>query len=278
MTAPALGNIQQDSSSNAAPSVTKPTGLSNDDLMILIVAGDQANKSSPEYTWPTGADAFIEIGQDGDGTSDCHLGAAYRIVDGGESATFTVTPVNDGSQFDIWAIAVTGAHATTPLDVTGTITMENTGSMDILSVTTTVNDCLAFYALAFDGGDGAPFGQPTGWVEQAEGVFTLNSEVGSAWGTKTQALSGATDDATVSASATDGVAHFQFAIAPAVAGAADEYVPTLPQRIVRHTGRFMCMRESGLLVPKPLSVCRKLVSIPSGKLFRTTKKTLAPVS
>lgn len=220
MTAPVVGNKKSATADSANPEVLKPTGLSIDDVIALMVMSDIPNQDSDQFTFPGG---FVEIAQGGASNTDVWTGAALRIVDGLESATFTVTLANNsGVQSDLYAAAVSGNHASSPLDVTGSANLQTVAANShvIPEITTTVADTLAFYVIAGDGGDMNPWGQPTGWLEQGEGSFSSGAEVGSAWGTKTQASAAATGDATVSSSATDQSANFQFAIAPVAGGPA----------------------------------------------------------
>jgi hypothetical protein len=71
--------------------------------------------------------------------------------------------------------------------------------------------------LSFDGADGDPFSvSGTGWSEQGEqGPGTDLGHSSGAWGTKSQATAGATGNATVGCSTSDGAAYFQLAINPA---------------------------------------------------------------
>ena len=223
MTVPVVGNIQSDNVTSSTDLIlTKPTGLSNDDLIVIVVAQDAAGT----FSWPSG---FTEIYQGSGAPSQVGMGACYRIVDGTEGSTFTVT--NTASQQWVgWAIAISGNHATAPIDVTGTVTVEQTASpVEALSVTTTVADCLAFYSIGGDGGDMEPYGQPTGWTEQGDLGNGGSGGVSGAWGTKGMPSAAATGNASISMTSNDGTTHGQFAIAP-VAGAAAIFLPIYPKQ------------------------------------------------
>ena len=217
MTIPVVGNIQTNTAlASTTLEITKPTGLSVGDAILLMVASDPVNPASAQFTWDTD---FTEVDQHWH-LGDAAVGAAIRIVDGTEDATYTTTQ-SSAVDFIGWMVALTNVDNTTPVDGVGT-KGGNTGaaSAAIASYTTSVADCLGVYLLGFDGGDGFPYSvSGTGWAEAGE-LQSSTSRAGSSgcWGTKDQATADALGDATVTFSVSDGYASFMFAIRGAAAG------------------------------------------------------------
>lgn len=200
-----------------------PTGLSIGDVCIVIVGNDYT--ASADAQWdnstlkPTG---FTLIATNGNGTTSCHVAAFYRVIDGSESWPISV-PARDSEDFWGFAIRVTGVDTANPLDGVGSALMQTTGATShvIPGFNTTNNDCLAFYALSFDGGDGDPFSvSGTGWSESAEAeAGTGAGNCGGCWGTKSQPTAGATGDATVTSNVSDQSTARQWALRGAAAAA-----------------------------------------------------------
>lgn len=196
--------------------LTKPVGVAVDELLLLIVGSDNTN-ASPSWDTVSGWTRFVNIGNS---SSDAKLGCYWRIADGTEPATVNVA-TSSGDLDETWGfyIRISGADTTTPINVVGS--GQNTGSASSFAVdqvTTTADDCLAFYALAFDGGDGLPFSvSGTGWTESAEvQADTIFSGASGTWGTRAVATAGSTGTATVTADSSDGATYIQFAVAPGV--------------------------------------------------------------
>ncbi len=192
-----------------------PTGISVGELLLLIVGNDE-DAAGTTFNAVAG---WNKIGEAGSGTPDAFIGAYWRIADGTEGASVTVTSA-DNQYWMGWYIRISGADRTTPIDVsqfqvgTGALT-----SHPITGVTTTVNNCLAIYGLSFDGGDGNPYSvSGTGWTESAEQQCSATGTTnGGCWGTKVQTTAGATGTATVTSSVSDGASYFQLAIRPLIA-------------------------------------------------------------
>ena len=149
---------------------------------------------------------------------------------GGNGANFTIfTKVSDGTETDVtvtlsvasdllgWYLRISGADTTTPINISATETSLPSLSFATPTVTSTVDGCLAIYGLSFDGGDGYPFSvSGTGWAQTAElQAGSAGSQSSGCWGEKEQTTAGATGDATVTSSISDGATYFQLAIAPA---------------------------------------------------------------
>ena len=165
--------------------------------------------SAPYGTTPAGWTNLINYAG-----NSAAVGIFYKIASGSEGDV-TVTVVH--ADHIAWYLRVSGVNTTTPFNVTASPATGIGSSRAIPEVTTTVDSCLAFYLLSFDGGDGYPFSvSGTGWTESDDHQSSTGGSVSSGcWGTKEQATAGLTGDATVSCSASDGQAYLQFAVAPA---------------------------------------------------------------
>jgi len=199
--------------------INKVTGISNNDLLLILLATDNTDTLTRWDTPPTG---WNLIASGGNNDTDNEGVAFWRIADGSEAATETIVSEDPGDTDDVigWYVRVSGVDTTTPIDVTGTVLLAaSSNSAAIPGVTTTVVDTLAFYFLSFDGGDGDPFGEPTGWTEQDDkGVLDIGG-VSGAWGTKAVPTATDTGTATVSLSETDGNVSFQWAVRPSAVAA-----------------------------------------------------------
>ncbi len=217
--------------------LTKPTDVAVGDVLLLIMVNDAANgtaqwddvNKNPRLV-SDGSDAGWDlVHEDGNGNVDCHIAIFTKVADGTEEATLDVLHVTSCEVIG-WYIRVSGVDTTTIVNVQGapdTSSNPNNSTHVIPSVTTTVDDCLAFYALAFDGGDGAPFSVAgTGWSESGdESAGGGPGGCDGTWGTLEKASFGATGDATVTSTASDKTQYLQFALQGAVAGGANPKGP-----------------------------------------------------
>ena len=198
--------------------LTKPTGVVSGDLLVLFCLSDDNGADDAFQDTKSGWTVML---QTGDGSSSAKLAIYYRISDGTEASTETVTMDAEDDVIG-WYLRISGVDQTTPINVQNEgASTTNSSNRAISGVTTTVDDCLAFYVLVFDGADGFPFSvSGTGWTETQEGETPLGdgTDVSGCWGNKDMATQGATGTATVSMSASDGHAFCQFAIAPAPVG------------------------------------------------------------
>lgn len=194
-----------------------PTSLATDELCLMFFFNDSGS-STPAWdvttNFPTG---FTMINHAGSSTSDCHSGAFYRVITGGESWPIS-SPCNSTRSCKGYAVRVTGASTTTPLNQTGADVVTSTGTtIAITGVTTDVDDCLAFWTQAWDTTDTPFTNSGTGWVDGDEDAEFGGNTLSGNWGHRTIATAGASNTLTVTSSSSNGHAGFQFAIAPAAA-------------------------------------------------------------
>lgn len=198
--------------SSTTVTLNKPDGVATDDLLLIFVANDQAGTGEQWTTPPTGftklQEANISV------STDVHVAVFYRIADGTEGATIDVVAntTNDNSAF---YLRVSGVDPLDPINQTGAEYRVVSTTHVIPGVTTDESNCLAFYVYGSDGADCAPYSvSGTGWSETAEtnAGGTASQTVGLTFGTKEMPTAGATGDATVTFSASDGGCGFQFAL------------------------------------------------------------------
>lgn len=211
--------------------LTKPTGVAADDLLVIIVGSD--TNGTPGYQALSG---FTQVWGDVGGGSGTGADAVmyWRIATGSEGASETVTNDNSAEMVG-WYLRISGVDTTTPINVSGTMSEEASGSTHTAdSVTTTAADCLAFYIDICDGSDTDPFTvSGTGWTEFSElAAGNSSTSVAGSIGTKDQTTAGATGNATITlgGNADSGVA-VQFAVAPTGGASGTTItVPTGPWR------------------------------------------------
>ncbi len=203
-------------STTTALTLTKPGSVAVGDLLLLLVGSDDAS-ASPNWNTVAGWTRFVSAN---DNVADADLACYWRIADGSEDATIEITAGSADERYG-WYLRVTGAHASSPIHVVGT--PQATGSANphvVDEIETTVADCLAFYVLAWDGGDVGSFAVAgAGWAEVDEVITaTASGDAAGCWGTKDMGVAGWTGDATVTTGNSDGATRVQFAISPPYEG------------------------------------------------------------
>lgn len=201
---PTAGSANGDSPKNAAVG----------DLLIIVIGSDD-NTDTPQWDdnllKPTG---FTLINEAGESTRDCHCAAFYKIVDGGEGASFDV-PAQ--SSDDLWGSCILiSSDDNSPIFYrAGPDVADSTPSpISITGVYSARPNAIAFYVAAYDGGDDGGFSVAgDGWVERAE-VRTGTGQANGAgcWGTHALSAIGATGAADVTPASSDGMVGFQFVV------------------------------------------------------------------
>jgi hypothetical protein len=231
MAAPVLASYAITRSSGDVTSLTvsnKPSGVVAGDLLILIGSSDL----SGGVVWSTDPTGFTMRVEDNE--TDNGFSIYTRIASGDSGDDNPILDLNSGSQ-DIMAfyIRVTGAHATTYWDVLGT---KDSGwqSLNSPSVTTTVDDCLAFALHFVNHSDAYPQTcSGTGWgttpdIDGRNPDSSGTNGSSAAVVTRTVATAGASNAVTWSTTSNDWDAGIQFAIAPAEAGPSPLVLYTSP--------------------------------------------------
>jgi len=202
------------SSENFKVELTKPGGVESGDLLLLIVMNDASSEGNAFVDYKNVGDTPWIYTQDiGDGTRDSHTAIYYRIATGEESATEKVSS-NYEEHIGGWYVRISDVDTTTPIDVIGEGELTTTGEIDIPAVSTHVDNCLALFTCAFDGGDGFPFTTSnSGWTKEASGnTGTSSIHCTGLWGTKELTGCGSTGIVTLNTDEGDGLSAFQIAI------------------------------------------------------------------
>jgi len=194
--------------------LTKPLGVQVGDLLLLIVGSDESNSGS----WQD-ISGWNKIVNYNASSSDAALGIYWRLADDSEDSTIAVSqPSGNNDEMFGWYIRISGVDQTTPIHILGTPAYSTSKPFTINQVTTTINDCLAFYAVAHDGGDAGAF-TPTGagWSEVDEEYSgTGSTDACGTWGTKPMTgIKGDTGSVSMTYTGTaDGSSYVQFVVAP----------------------------------------------------------------
>lgn len=196
--------------------LTKPSGVSVGDMLLIIVGNDDATNTQQFDTFVDGDGCtWTLIKEQGNAACDCHIAAFYRTADGTEGSSVSV-PAQSADDIYGWYIHITGARKLgSPIHKTGQVNTTNGANHIYPSLETVFKDCLAFAVFAYDGSDGNPFTvSGTGWSKEDE----LEAGTGSANGSGAFAIKEMTDpgdseDVTFTSSVNDGGCGFQFAIA-----------------------------------------------------------------
>jgi hypothetical protein len=199
--------IEAFSTAGVSPSTsltaTDPGGITANELLMLLVIYD--NGSVPVVTTPAGWTRFAEYADDGAGFE------LFRKIASGSEGDVVLTLTSTNAV--VWYLRVSGADTTTPINVLGVYRNWNNPA----SVTTDVDNCLAFVIDSHDGGSGVPFDiTDTDWTIQAESQSDFGgNDVSGCWATKEMPTAGATGVVTITNADGNDESCVQFAIAPA---------------------------------------------------------------
>ena len=175
-----------------------PSGITSGELLLAFLSCENS---------PAAPSGWTVYGVSGSGTN---ARLYYKVSDGTET---DLGFFNSGGACG-WYMRVSGHDGFNILGTRGT----NSGTSHTISeATTTVDNCLALYFFAFDGGDGLPFTiSGTDWIDEDQIQDALNgASTSGCFGQKAIPTAGATVDVGVTSSVSDGSAYFQVAIAPA---------------------------------------------------------------
>ena len=222
---------QSETTPTTTITLTKPSGVQVGELLLLICISDDTSATS----FTDNKTGWNFIGDFGDRTSDSHVGLFWKIADGTEGSSESVTQAGS-DEWVAWYVRISGVdtNEADTINVVGTPTTTIGSSVTAPSVNTDVDDCLALCFCAFDGGDGnnnAPFSvSGTGWSMEDDGASgtTGYSDVCGCWGKKSMTdTQGATEVATINTDGTsDGIIGVQIAIAPPAVAVDISNLPT----------------------------------------------------
>ena len=204
--------------------LNKPSGVVSGNLLIIAVTNENTDDTQQwnnttykpsGFTWIT---TSLGTAVTGTNNSQTHCAVFWRIADGSENDTIGVPCVGGVMEQIGFYLRISGAHATTPIDVSDS-PMDSTyynerDSIQIHSLTTGYANELALFVCARDYGDGLPHTvSGTGWSKISEnlanaGDFGLTASIVQ----KDVTSAGATGQVTVTAITARGSVGFQFTI------------------------------------------------------------------
>lgn len=191
--------------------LTKPSGVVPGDLLIILVGNDYYLN----VAWPLHS-GWDQLKWGASSNRDCGLVIHSRIADGIEPVTEVVNTNGNADTYG-WYIRISNVNSGAPINNYGPTLYVTASQGTILSIDTTVDNCLAFYFLVFDGGDGSPFSvSGSDWAEVDELTSgTTGAGASGCFGMRQVPIAGATENAIVTCSVLDGIVAAQFAVAPA---------------------------------------------------------------
>jgi hypothetical protein len=197
--------------------LNKPAGVNVNDLLLIFVGNDAVNLPAQWSGATLAAAGFTLISEQGNNTTDSHVAAFYKVADGTEASSVNIVAANSANYWGYY-IRVSGVNPANPFDQVGTAYLGgNVTAKALPSITTTINNELAFYVMAADGGDQFPFSVTAPWVESAEiQAGTLATNASGVWGTQDMVTLGAAGNANITSTIANGAAGFLFALNPAV--------------------------------------------------------------
>lgn len=186
--------VQQFASSHPW-SVTKPSGVTAGDLLLVILASAAATWTPPAG-WNTGPTATPGVRQ---------VSSFWRIADGSEGASFNF---DSGSNLVGCSVClrISGAHQTSPINgsSSGVTAFGGANPTTVGSITTTVNDCLLLTGWSWSSSVSRSLTPPAGASQVAdqnsaspqEEVWAENLGAAGATGTRDWSLSTTSADRT----------------------------------------------------------------------------------
>lgn len=235
MAAPVLESFNSNTGDDNGFTVTKPSSVATDDLLLLFVTLEDTG-STNGLTAPSG---FTLLQWIGDATRDAHAWVFYRIADGTEGSSVTISPPNR-DEGAAWYLRVSGADTTTPFGSDINTTLTNSTSLTLATLTRDDlnEDQLAFSLCSFDGGDSdMGITNTSGWDNYNTDRATSNSALISAgrylesgnagvdssgaWDTQTKTGSGTgpVGSSQWSFAVSDGAVGISFTVNPGATGA-----------------------------------------------------------
>lgn len=207
----------QDSNSTSF-TMTKPTGVANDDLLVAVFNSDGASDPSSS---PSGWTAEANINTIAGNDSSVH--AYYKVITNaaGEPATYQW----DKASGETWygtILRISGADTTTPMDATA-VTSEpgNTSTPTSPSITTVTNNAMLLAVSSADSRIVAITSNPSGMTGQGDvfGTTSGTGRGGCAVASEIQATAGASGTKSWTLDTSYDCLSIMLAIRPDAAGA-----------------------------------------------------------
>ena len=187
-------------------SVNKPTGTAANDLILLFVDTESASTAP---TTPTG---FTLLGSKTSTLQSFRVDVYYRVADGTEGTTFSVTGGTGVGWLQLICHVIAGGATSSPVDASSSNANTTAGTaVSVSGVTTTAVDELLFFATDWNGSDS--YSTPTGFTQLlSDGVL------GMALYSMVQSSSGATGTISSTLTASDSWIAWLVAVKPASGG------------------------------------------------------------
>ena len=113
MATPVIASTSTYAANSAAVSLAQPSGLTSGDLIVVIVADEQANANS----WPDGstlADTYNDLqAQHGNNSADVQMHVYWRVADGTETWPLSIANALTDDKVG-WCFRITDHNSTIP--------------------------------------------------------------------------------------------------------------------------------------------------------------------
>ena len=116
MAVPVIAGSTTAVATSASLTLTIPSGVSDGDLLLILVGNDNGAAGEGFIDNTTGWTLEYSYG---DATSDSYIGLYSKIADGTNEDSVTVNST-DSDDFVGWYLHITGQNATSPVRVVGT--------------------------------------------------------------------------------------------------------------------------------------------------------------
>lgn len=206
--------------SGTSHALTKPSGVTSGDLLIIMITNDSVSDSD-QFNAVSGWTKYTE---DGDSTSDSHQAVYYRVSDGGEGATTTVTCAV--SEYTAgWYCRFDGQSSTSPVYGLGSSVNQASGAtITVPAMTTSGANSMAIALASVGNGNSHPFtiDSGTGWAgtvptDQSIQEYASSASQAAVFMTKIVTSAGTSENIVYDNSQSSyGAIGFQFAIADAL--------------------------------------------------------------
>ena len=206
--------------SGTSHALTKPTGVTSGDLLIIMITNDSL-AAADQFEAVSGWTLYTEAG---DATSDSHQAVYYRISDGTEGATTTVTcKVSEYTAG--WYCRFDGQAASSPVYGLGSsVNQANGATITVPAMTTSGDNDMAIALASVGNGNSHPFtiDSGTGWAatvptDQSIQEFASSASQAAVFMTKIVTSAGTSENIVYDNSQSGyGAIGFQFAIKDAL--------------------------------------------------------------
>lgn len=190
----------------------KPSEIAVGDLLLLICSNDDGSNVAQFSDNKVG---WTFAGESGNSTIDAHIGAFYKIADGGEGTSESVT----SESADRWCMFYLRISGSGDVEASNFTQSSASSSNHVIpAITTEEDDCLVICGLSFDGGNGHEFATPGGGyytlIDQTTNDTNNGAYNSACWGYRNQEDQGSSGTVTINCSSSDGAAYFQIAFSP----------------------------------------------------------------